>query len=191
MGFPHIAQKNVNDSTLDIQSMILTNPTPHSFDLQQQSVIRSGSSYHPRLDAFNATLSVEDAAIDKSPFASMQLPAVHATAEAQVNVNQIVQITDMGQFTDYTKVVLASEKYRIAVRGRIGLHESGLPATTVDYNKVVTLKGMLCTIEVVILALIVMYHRFERAERFQRHILSDSSCTSFGWSKYGRQSLHP
>ena len=144
MGFPHIAQSNVNDSTLEIQSMIITDPTPHSFHLRQHSVVRSGSSYHPLLDAFNATLSVKDDKPGRSPFASVELPAVQSTAESPVDVNQTVQIANLDQYDDFAKVVLASEEYKLAVDGQTILHQSGLRAMTVDYNKVVTLKGMHC-----------------------------------------------
>lgn len=147
LGFPKLAQKNVNDSTLEIQSMVLTNPTPHSVDLQQQSVIRSSSPYHPNLDAFNATLSIVDGSSDKPPFASVELPSVRASSDTQVHINQTLPISDVAQFSDFAKVVLASKEYKLAVRGRTGLHQSGLQATTVDYDQVVTLKGMLRPLE--------------------------------------------
>jgi len=123
--------------------MIITDPTAHSLHLQQHSVIRSSSSLHPLLDAFNATLSLRDDKLGRSPFASVELPAVHATAETPVDVDQTVQIANLDQYGDFVKVVLASEKFKLAVDGKTGLHQSGLPATSVDYNKVVTLKGML------------------------------------------------
>lgn len=123
--------------------MIITDPTAHSLHLQQHSVIRSSSSYHPLLDSFNATLSVEDDKLHRSPFASVELPAVHATAETPVDVDQTLPIANVDQYGDFVKVVLASEQFKLAVHGRTGLHQSGLPATTVDYYKVITLKGML------------------------------------------------
>jgi len=146
VGFPHIAQSTVNDSTLEIQSMIITDPTAHSYHLQQHSVIRTSSSYHPSLDAFNATLSVKDDKLDRSPFATVELPAVHATAESTVDVDQTVPITNLDQYGDFAKVVLAAEEFQLAVDGRTSLHQSGLRAIAVDYNKVVTLKGMLCVL---------------------------------------------
>ncbi|MCJ1361358.1 hypothetical protein MMC16_000456 [Acarospora aff. strigata] len=143
VGFPRIAQSNVNDSTLEIQSMIITDPRPQSFHLKQRSLIRSDSSYHPLLDAFNATLSIQDGGTARPPFATVELPAVHPAAETPVDLDQNVQVTDLGQYTNFAKVVLASEEYKLAVKGRTGLHQKGLRAITVGYDKVVTLKGTL------------------------------------------------
>lgn len=123
--------------------MMITNPTPNSFDLQQRSVIRSSSSFHPRLDAFNATLSIANGATTGAPFASVELPEVKASSETPVEIDQTVQITDLGQYTNFAKVVLGSEEYKLVVKGRTGLHQSGLRAITVDYNQMVTLKGKL------------------------------------------------
>lgn len=173
VGFPRIAQSNINDSTLQIQSMIITEPTPHSFHLQQHSVIRSSSSYHPLIDAFNATLSVKDDKPGRSPFAMIELPAVHASAETPVDVDQFVQITNLDQYGDFAKVVLASEEYKLAVDGRTGLHQSGLRAITVDYNKVVTLKGRLACYPVAVPVPMITSCRLERAERLQRDLFPD------------------
>lgn len=43
----------------------------------------------------------------------------------------------------YTKTVLASEELTIDLKGETKIHISGLPATKVDYNKKVTMKGSL------------------------------------------------
>lgn len=149
--------------------MIITDPKPDSFHLQQHSVIRSSSSYHPLLNAFNATLSVMDNKAGRTPFASVELPAVHATADTPVDIDQTVQITDLDQYGDFAKVVLTSEEYTLAVDGKTDLHQSGLPATTVAYNKVARLKGMHRLLSNPIPALYLTECRFERVERLQRH----------------------
>ena len=68
---------------------------------------------------------------------------MHPAAETPVDLDQNVQVTDLGQYTNFAKVVLASEEYKLAVKGRTGLHQKGLRAITVGYDKVVTLKGTL------------------------------------------------
>ncbi|KAI9813117.1 MAG: hypothetical protein M1827_004337 [Pycnora praestabilis] len=142
VGYPHIAQDGVNDSTLEVQSIVFTNPTSDSFHLQQNGMIYSNNSYHPQLDSFNASFFLEDTEPNIKPFAYIQLPAVHATNQAPCNVNQTVHIADLAQFTAYTAMVLKSAEYRMAIRGRTGLHEMRFPETTVNYNKVLTLKGL-------------------------------------------------
>ncbi|KAI9720411.1 MAG: hypothetical protein M1812_002917 [Candelaria pacifica] len=141
VAYPKIAQDGVNDSTLEIQSMSLTNPTTDSFDLELKTVVRSDNQYHPNLDAFNASLYINNT--DGKPFSYIQIPAVHATKEALSISNQTVNIADFSsQFADYAGVVLGSEQYNLIVKGRTDLHEMKFPTTTVDYNKQVTLKGL-------------------------------------------------
>lgn len=140
VAYPKIAQSGVDDSTLEIQSMSLTNPTSTTFGLELQTVVRSDNRYQPHLDAFDASLYLNNP--DGEPFSYIQVPAVHATKEALSISNQTINIADLSsQFADYTGVVLASEEYDLIVKGRTDLHEGRLPTTTVDYNKVVTLKG--------------------------------------------------
>ncbi|KAI9757284.1 MAG: hypothetical protein M1835_000660 [Candelina submexicana] len=141
VAYPKIAQDGVNDSRLEIQSMSLTNPTTDSFDLELKTVVRSDNRYHPHLDAFNASLYLNNA--DGKPFSYIQIPAVHATEEALSTSNQTVKIADLSsQFADYASVVLAREQYNLIVKGRTDLHEMRFPTTTVDYNKQVTLRGL-------------------------------------------------
>lgn len=140
VAFPHIAQNGINDSTLEIQSLTLSNPTPNSFHLQQTAKLTNHNRYHPRLDAFNASLSVGGA--EAKPYAYIELPAVHATETTYTNIDQEVQITDMDAFIDYNTQLLTQESVDLVVKGRTKLHEGRLPATTVDFEKTITMKGM-------------------------------------------------
>ncbi|KAI4266144.1 MAG: hypothetical protein LQ337_008883 [Flavoplaca oasis] len=140
VAFPHIAQNGINDSTLEIQSLTLSNPTPNSFHLQQTAKLTNHNRYHPRLDAFNASLSVGGA--EAKPYAYIELPAVHATETTYTNIDQEVQITDMDAFIDYNTQLLTQESVDLVVKGRTKLHEGRLPATTVDFEKTITMKGL-------------------------------------------------
>ncbi|MCJ1464196.1 hypothetical protein MMC07_002809 [Pseudocyphellaria aurata] len=140
VAFPRISQDGIDDSTLEIQSLTLSDPTPESFHLEQTAIVGNDNRYHPRLDAFNASLSL-DGPEDK-PYAYIELPAIHATAIATSYVNQTVKITDPEAFMNYNRITLINEEVKVAVRGRTPLHEMRFPTTTVDYNKVVTLKAL-------------------------------------------------
>ncbi|KAL8898593.1 MAG: hypothetical protein Q9207_006626, partial [Kuettlingeria erythrocarpa] len=109
VAFPRISQDGVNDSTLEIQSLTLSNPTPTSFHLEQDALLTNHNKYHPRLDAFNASLSVGGGAGEDKPYAYVQLPAVHATETTTTHVDQDVQITDMDAFVDYNTQLLTKE----------------------------------------------------------------------------------
>lgn len=139
MAFPRISQDGIDDSTLEMQSLTVSDPTPESFHLEQTAIVGNDNHYHPRLDAFNVSLSLDGP--DDKPYAYIELPAIHATTKATSYVNQTVKITDPDAFMNYNSVTLNNEEVKVAVRGRTPLHEMSFPTTTVDYNKVVTLKG--------------------------------------------------
>jgi Protein of unknown function (DUF3712) len=142
VGFPNIAQKQVDKSTLEVKSMVITNPTGHSFQIQQDALLHSSSIFTPTLDGFPVALFLENTEPNIKPFAYLQLPPVHSSKSTPVNIDQTVNITDMDQFSEYTKAVMNSETLRVALRGRTVLHLGRLPATSVDYNEVLTCKGI-------------------------------------------------
>ncbi|KAL9001426.1 MAG: hypothetical protein Q9169_000001 [Polycauliona sp. 2 TL-2023] len=144
VAFPRIAQDGINDSTLEIQSLTLSNPTPTSFHLKQTAKLTNPSRYQPHLDAFNVSLSVGggDGDEEDKPYAYIELPKVHATKTAYTDIDQEVQITDMDAFIEYNKQLLMNEKVDMLIKGRTKLHEGRLPATMVDYEKTITMKGL-------------------------------------------------
>ena len=142
VGLPNIAQDQVNKSFLEIKNMVVTNPTNNSVHMQQDAVLHSASVFTPTLDSFSAALFLEDTEPNIKPFAYLQLPQVHSSKSTPVNINQTVAITDINQFSEYTKTVMNSETFRVALRGRTVLHLGKLPSTALDYNEVLTLKGM-------------------------------------------------
>ncbi|EDN08231.1 predicted protein [Histoplasma mississippiense (nom. inval.)] len=137
VGYPHIAQRDVNRSTLTIDSMEITDPSPESFSIKIEQTIGSKSNFHPQLDAFNATVTI---AGSKSPFVTLEVPPVKAVDGAKSTINQRVT-PNMDAFTDYAILVMKSEKLDLEIDGKTGLREGSLPKTTVDYNKVITMKG--------------------------------------------------
>ena len=139
MAFPRISQNGINDSTLEIKSLVLSEPTPDSFHLKQTAAIGNKSPYHPRLDAFNASLSLAGPSI--KPYAYVTIPEIFASENATTVIDQDVKITDSDQFNIYTSGVLSNESISLAIEGKTGLHEMRFPTTTVDYNKVVVMKG--------------------------------------------------
>jgi hypothetical protein len=142
VGIPRIAKDVVNDSRLEIRSMVLTDPTQDSFHLRLEELLHSDSRYHPVLDAFNASLFLEDTLPDIKPFAFIEVPRIRSEDVTPITIDQNVAISNMEQFTRYTKLVMNSEEYRLAIRGSTGLHQKGLRKMTVDYNEVVTMKGL-------------------------------------------------
>ena len=103
----------------------------------QDSIIRSSSQYHPNLDTFDAKLALAGAAA----YGTISLPAVQSGEEVPVHVEQTIDITDAEAFSEYNTVLLGSEEITQTVSGQTWLHMGGLPATQVNYDKSVTMKG--------------------------------------------------
>lgn len=138
MAYPKIAQHDVNDSTLNITSMVISNPTPESFSLMQTQVIGSHSSFHPKIYAFEAAVSLLGAAV---PFATVNVPSVKSNDGAKLIVEQTVDLSNASAFGGYATAVMLNEEVSLNIYGTPGLKEGGLPKTTVTYNKTVTMKG--------------------------------------------------
>ena len=139
VGFPRLAQSGINDSSLEITALSVTNPTPTSVDIKLDSVVHSSSSYHPSLDAFNASLALAGA----GAFGSILLPTLTSTGAAPVHVEQTLNITDEEAFETYNKALLGSQNLTQSISGRTWLHQGSLPATEVSYDKSVTMNGRL------------------------------------------------
>jgi hypothetical protein len=137
VAIPKKAQHEINASTLEVTSQEVTNPNGDSVHLKLDSVIRSGSSYHPTVDSFRAALSIEG----QEPFLYIQVPEAKSEAETHITVEQDVKFTTLDAFSGYTKAVLGAETFKVHLDGKTKVHLKGLPAMDVDYNKVVTMKG--------------------------------------------------
>ncbi|KAF2132527.1 hypothetical protein P153DRAFT_283411 [Dothidotthia symphoricarpi CBS 119687] len=135
---PKIAQDQINGSTLEVTAQDVTGPRPDSIHLKLESTIKSDSKYHPTLDRFDASLSLED----KKPFLNIVIPTTKSKEEVFVTVDQDIKITDMAAFTEYAMVALASETFDVYLDGKPTIHLSGLPAMNVDYNKKISMKGL-------------------------------------------------
>jgi hypothetical protein len=142
---PNIAQKGINDARLTLEAQVVTAPTPKSIHVMMNTTTESDSSYHPQLYSFRAALFLEDTEPDIKPFGYVNIPAVKTRDTFSTVIDQDMEIVDQEQFARYNKMVLLSESYRVGLRGRVPLKEGGLPKTTVDFNHVITSKGMLAT----------------------------------------------
>lgn len=142
VGYPRRAQKNVNAAELEVISQEIFDPRPDSFRLRQTNMLYSDSDQHPKLDGFRAALFLERTMSDIEPFAFVPIPPAKVSEETRIEIDADVPIASQEQFAAYTQLVLASEEFRVASRGRVGLKVSGLPKTTVNFNKVATMKGL-------------------------------------------------
>ncbi|UPX11510.1 uncharacterized protein EKO05_0002115 [Ascochyta rabiei] len=138
IGLPKKAQHEINDSTLEVTNMEVTDPSPDSVHLKIENVIRSDSSYHPRIETFRAGLSLEG----QEPFIYINIPEAKSESETFITVEQDVTFNSADAFAAYTKAVLSSEELTIDLNGDTTIHTPNLPATDVHYNKKITMKGL-------------------------------------------------
>jgi hypothetical protein len=142
VGMPNIAQKGIDDSKLELTSEIVTDPRPGVVHINMTTLATNKNIFHPTLDSFKADLFLENTLPDFKPFGHITIPKLHAGKESVVTVDQEMEIADQGQFAEYNKLVLNAETYRVAIRGRTDLHLGAFPTVKINFNKVVTSKGM-------------------------------------------------
>ncbi|KAH8725325.1 hypothetical protein GQ44DRAFT_739769 [Phaeosphaeriaceae sp. PMI808] len=138
VAIPNKAQHEINNSSLEVTSQEVTNPTPDQIHLKLKSVIKSDSKFHPTISGFNAALSLPG----QGPFIYIDIPQAKSEAETYVTVDQDVKILSADAFAGYTKTVLGSETFEVHLDGKTNIKLKGLPSMKVNYNKVITMKGL-------------------------------------------------
>lgn len=138
VGYPNIAQGDIDDSTLEITSMVISDPAPDSFQLNQTQVLGSDSHFHPKIYAFDADVSLSGTA----PFAKVRVPEVKANDGTIIPVEQKLDLSDADAFGDFAKAVMLNEEIHLNIYGKPELKQGSLPTITVTYNKTVTMKGL-------------------------------------------------
>ncbi|KAK9590685.1 hypothetical protein V6Z92_003782 [Aspergillus fumigatus] len=138
VGYPNIAQGDINDSTLEIKEMIISDPKPDSFYLDQTQVIGSHSMFHPTIYAFDAAVSLLGAAT----FATVKVPQVKANDGTVVHISQTLDLSDVGAFGGFATAVMQNEEIKLNIYGKPDLKQGGLPKIDVTYNKTVTMKAL-------------------------------------------------
>ncbi|KAF2270691.1 hypothetical protein CC78DRAFT_451315 [Lojkania enalia] len=138
VAIPKKAQSDLNASTLEVTEQDVTSPSPDGIHLKLVTVARSDSSFHPTIEGFQAALSLND----QAPFFYIDVPETKAEAVTDIIVDQDVEIANNESFNEYNRVVMNSEYFNVYLDGKTKIHQSGLPAISVDYNKKVTMKGL-------------------------------------------------
>lgn len=118
--------------------MVISDPTPDSFQLSQKQVIGTDSAFHPDIFAFDAVVGL---AGGDSSFATVRVPGIKTHDGVEVNVEQRVDLSDAGSFGDFATAVMLNEEIGLNVYGKPQLKLGALPTITVDYNKTATMKG--------------------------------------------------
>lgn len=139
VAIPNIAQKEINKSTLEVTAQEVTNPQPDGIHLKLESLIKSDSKFHPEISGFEASLTLKGAS---TPFIKINIPDAKSEKETRVTVDQDVKLDNKTAFIEYTKAVMGSDTFEVELNGKTKLHLKGLPGMDVNYNKVVSMKGL-------------------------------------------------
>ncbi|GAM37840.1 hypothetical protein TCE0_033r08097 [Talaromyces pinophilus] len=139
VGYPRIAQSDVNKSTLNITNLVFSNPSPTSIHINQTQILGNKAIYHPTIYAFNATIMLVGAT---APLATVSIPRLQAEDGAVIVVDTDLALNNSDAVTDFTKAVLGTEKFELNFYGRPDLKEGPLPTSTVTFNKTVAMNGM-------------------------------------------------
>jgi len=145
VAMPRIAQRGVDDTTIQLTDQQFLDPTPDSIVLTQSSILHSPSIYTPTLDPFNASLYlVTNGTYAATPMFSIPMPKIHALHPTSnitfSNVN--VTITNTQELANFAIAALKQGNVTAALTGTTKLHEGKLPTTTVNYNTSFTFQGI-------------------------------------------------
>jgi hypothetical protein len=146
---PHIAQAGIDASRLTLFQQIITDPTPNSVHMHMVTISESNNTFHPTVDAYNASLFLEDTEPNIVPFGYIQVPQTQALSKKYIIVDQDMIVANMDQFIKYNKLLLNSETYRVAIRGVTHVREGAFPPAKINFNKVVTSPGKLTSLKVI------------------------------------------
>jgi hypothetical protein len=139
VGYPNIAQGDVDDSTLEITQMGVNNPTPDSFSANITQVLGTDSTFHPTFDDWAATVMIAGA---ETPFLNLQIPSFKANDGTEIHLEQNVDLGDnVDGFSDFATAVMVNETVSLIIKGNPQLQEGKLPMIGVTYDKTVSMKG--------------------------------------------------
>lgn len=138
---PNIIRSSINSSKLTIQGINVLNTQSSSLQFEINSTIHTSSSYSATVDAFNASFYLEDK-LPHTPFTYAEIPKIHVSKTAAINVTQEVQVWNEEAFADFTSWFMLNDTFRVTVDGWTSVHVSGLPSTRVNFKKTVNLTGL-------------------------------------------------
>lgn len=138
VGYPNIAQSDVDESTLEITQMSIMDPKPDSLKVNITQELGTDSSFHPQFDEWDATVLIGGS---ETPFMNLHVPSFKADDGTEIHIEQNVDLDNVDAFSEYSTAVMLNETVSLIIRGNPKLQEGQLPKIDVDYDKTITMKG--------------------------------------------------
>ncbi|KAK6842214.1 hypothetical protein PG995_001292 [Apiospora arundinis] len=143
---PRIAQSKLDAANLDIDSVVISQVEPDSFNMAINSTILADSGgVQATIRAFEGNmylLSGGDAVASADPFAKFQFPEVESSAAVTVNVSQKVPVEDVGSLVAFNVQLLSQDFVNVRVEGSTQIRVAGIARDyPVTFSKDLKLKA--------------------------------------------------
>jgi len=138
---PPVAQKALDNSTLNVESIRIMQPEDDKFLFSVTSYITSSSklAHKATIDPMVAEFYLKD----EDPFMYLPLPGLHGGDKILVEtVNYTTQIANRGTFGNFAGTLMESEYFDMGIWGKTKIHLNSIKAN-VKYREWVHLKGTL------------------------------------------------
>ncbi|XXG93868.1 hypothetical protein Hte_000117 [Hypoxylon texense] len=137
-----MAQQKLDQATLSIDSIAVTNTQTDSIHMAINSTITTDGSTHATIDGFEGTMYLAD--VDPPlAFATIYFLEITSNALQTVNVSQEVPISDFDAFTTFNTHLIQRESVDVLARGHTHVHVRGLSrAYGVTFSNAVALRGL-------------------------------------------------
>ncbi|OTA69025.1 hypothetical protein K449DRAFT_396401 [Hypoxylon sp. EC38] len=139
---PRMAQQKLNEATLSIDGIVITNVETNSLNMAINSTITTDGSTHATIDGFEGTMYLVDTDTPLE-FAKINFPETTSDALQTVNVSQEIPISNLGAFTTFNEDLMQKVIVYVAVKGDTHVHVSGISrAYGVAFSKTVPIQGL-------------------------------------------------
>lgn len=136
---PPVAQKALDKTTLEIETISILKPEPTKFEFSVTSYITGSSkmAHSADIDPMEVAFYLED----QEPFMYLPLPGVHGGDKILVQkLNHTTDIVDAKTFGTFAGTLMDTEQFEMGIRGNTKIH-LGAIKTKVKYREWVNLKG--------------------------------------------------
>ncbi|KAI1099412.1 hypothetical protein F4804DRAFT_345545 [Jackrogersella minutella] len=142
VAIPRMAQKKLDEASLTIDGIIITNVQANSMNMAINSTITTDGSTQATIDGFQGVMYLAD--VDPPlPFAEISFPETTSDALQTVNVSQEIPIRDQKAFTTFNEHLIQQQSVSLKVKGNTHIHVHGVSrAYGVTFDKTISLKGL-------------------------------------------------
>ncbi|KAG9242033.1 hypothetical protein BJ878DRAFT_426769 [Calycina marina] len=146
VAMPKIAQSGVDKTYLELTDLKFINPTQETLEITQTAILHNPEIFTPTLDAFpvQSYFVVNATGEQLGPMLEFQFPKTHALHPTSVNTAALQEclIEDADVVNQFVTAVLTQEYVSSSLVGSTNLHLGALPVNKINYNTVVTYKGL-------------------------------------------------